>query len=63
MLDAFLLKIFFHLKVLELRSIVAPYLVFLLLPFLLLSLVISIIGILCNKMTGLTAFEVGALSL
>jgi hypothetical protein len=28
MLDAFLLKIFFNLKVLELRSIIIPYLFF-----------------------------------
>jgi hypothetical protein len=28
MLDAFLLKIFFHLKILELRSIISPYLLY-----------------------------------
>jgi hypothetical protein len=37
MLDAFLLKIFFHLKVLELRSIVAPYLLHLKLELILSS--------------------------
>jgi hypothetical protein len=38
-------------------------LLFLLLPTLFLSLVTIIIGTICNKVTSLTAFKVGALSL